>query len=219
MKTLLQDVKQFVLRNPDRAELVLKLIDPVMKAAQKNGTVSGSDLFGNFGESLYKSNDPRLYPIALKLCNTLNFQPLPGNSMFLEGTFSNGKQFDQEQNKNKVVLVYFWATWCTACRSIYPEIYALYNRYHQKGLEVFVYSLDSDVNALKLYEQQQKLPWPVVSEHLSIQNGQKKLSEHYGISLIPTLVLIDRNGKVISADIKMPVLAQELEKIFENGEE
>ena len=48
-----------------------------------------------------------------------------------------GKEIKLSDLKGKVVLVDFWATWCGPCVASLPHIQELYNKYHDKGFEVF----------------------------------------------------------------------------------
>jgi thiol-disulfide isomerase/thioredoxin len=53
-----------------------------------------------------------------------------------------GSNFDLSALKGKVVIVYFWATWCGPCHEEMPALEAVYRQYHGKGLEVLAVSGD-----------------------------------------------------------------------------
>lgn len=54
----------------------------------------------------------------------------------------DGRRFDLAKLRGKVVLVNFWATWCSPCRVEMPTLNAFYRRYHARGLEVLGLSID-----------------------------------------------------------------------------
>jgi cytochrome c biogenesis protein CcmG, thiol:disulfide interchange protein DsbE len=53
-----------------------------------------------------------------------------------------GNPIDLSNMRGKVVLVHFWATWCSSCREEMPVLDAFYKHYHDKGVELVAISLD-----------------------------------------------------------------------------
>jgi len=100
--------------------------------------------------------------------------------------------------RGKYVLVDFWASWCAPCRAENPNILNIYKQYNSKNFTVLSVSIDTDktnwLNAIK----EDKLPWMQVSD-LKKENEAAKL---YGVTTIPSNVLIDPDGKIIAKDIK-----------------
>jgi thiol-disulfide isomerase/thioredoxin len=54
----------------------------------------------------------------------------------------DGRLFDLAALRGKVVIVNFWATWCSPCRAEMPRLDAFYRRYHGRGLELLGLSVD-----------------------------------------------------------------------------
>lgn len=104
----------------------------------------------------------------------------------------DGKKIDINSFKGKYVLVDFWASWCGPCRKAIPEIKELYTQYKSQGLEVLSVSVDTDMTAWRKAMSEEKMPWPQVLS----PNKDKTLAD-FMISGIPTLYLIDREGRIV----------------------
>src|ERR1700730_240336 len=71
----------------------------------------------------------------------------------------NGRTVSLSELKGKVVLIDFWASWCGPCRHNNPHLVKLYNKYHNRGLEIFGVSLDEDADSWKKAVSHDKLVW------------------------------------------------------------
>jgi len=104
-----------------------------------------------------------------------------------------GKMVSLSEFKGKVVLLDFWASWCGPCRHNNPRLVKLYNKYHDKGLEIYGVSLDEDMKSWKKAVHSDKLSWVQVID----DKGWEATSiATYGIDFIPSSFLIDRNGVI-----------------------
>src|SRR5207248_1924165 len=70
-------------------------------------------------------------------------QPTIGQVIDLAGPTLDGSRFDLAEQRGKVVLVDFWATWCGPCIAELPNVRAVYDQHHGNGFEVVGVSLDS----------------------------------------------------------------------------
>lgn len=201
---VMKEIQSFITQNPDMADMVYDLIYPITIMAEMNDKPElPGEILGRFYNILKDSASPEHQAAAKGLEGPLRFAALKGQEMPIAGTLIDDKPFDPATIKGKVVLVNFWATWCAPCRMIYPEVLALYQKYQSRGFEVVGYSIDSDVNQLRKYVAENKIPWSILSEEISVENKHPSLREYYGISGVPTLILIGKDGKVITqhADI------------------
>jgi thiol-disulfide isomerase/thioredoxin len=73
----------------------------------------------------------------------------------------NGMQWSLHALAGKVVLVNFWATWCPPCRKELPDLEALYQRFHSRGLVILAVS-DEDAAKVQPFVAEHKLTYPVL---------------------------------------------------------
>ncbi|MFM8705279.1 MAG: TlpA family protein disulfide reductase [Planctomycetia bacterium] len=173
--------------------------------------------YRGFGPAMAKSSNEQIRRMGESFAGTLRRLSLPGNPMEITGTLLNGKKFDQKSLAGKVVLVDFWATWCGPCVAEIPNVLEQYEKYHKDGFEVVGISLDQDREALEKFVDEQKIPWPILFEETEGESWQHPLATFYGISGIPTVILIGRDGNVITLNARGEKLGEQLDAIFKKA--
>ncbi len=114
--------------------------------------------------------------------------------------------------RGKVVLLDFWASWCRPCRGENPHVVAMYQKYHDKGFEVFSVSLDRDKESWKRAIAADGLVWP---NHVSdLKYWSSEAARTYGVSSIPSTFLLDQNGRIIAKNLRGEALTNALKQIF-----
>jgi thiol-disulfide isomerase/thioredoxin len=139
---------------------------------------------------------------------------LPGNPIEVKGTTIAGEPFDVTQYKGKVVLVDFWATWCGPCLAEMPHIKQVYADYHDKGFEIVGVSLDYKKEALEEYVKSEKIAWVQLFHESEDAADANPVAKYYGINGIPTAILVNREGNVVSVQALGETLDSELEKLL-----
>jgi nucleoredoxin len=101
------------------------------------------------------------------------------------------------ENK-KLIAFYFSAEWCGPCRKFTPQLVDYYKRVapDHPEFEVVFYSRDRSLFAMQKYMQEQNMPWLAID--YSKLKEKEVLAKNAGNG-IPSLVLVDSTGKVISS--------------------
>jgi peroxiredoxin len=133
----------------------------------------------------------------------------PG-TMAPEISLSNAKDSTVKLSsyKGKVVLVDFWASWCGPCRAANPSVVRLYNKYKEKGFEVFGVSIDSKKTAWLKAIKQDRIKYTQVND---TDGWYSKIAEAWGVNAIPASFLLDKTGKIIAFDAE----GKQLEALIE----
>ncbi len=92
----------------------------------------------------------------------------------------------------KVVLLYFWATWCPACLEELPSVNRLYSDFRGKGFEVLLISFREDPDLVKRTVQDRGYIAPVLIDRSGEVTGKR-----YGVWGPPTAFFVDRRGHLV----------------------
>nr|MBC8875589.1 redoxin family protein [Planctomycetota bacterium] len=125
---------------------------------------------------------------------------LVGKPFDLGGIQTDNTRFNWDDYRGKFVLVHFLTSWCIHCRNEIPNIRNYYDLYHDRGFDVVDISLDEDRKALQRYLDEEQLPW--VTLHEKEAGWKSFLSRYYGIRAVPTMLLVDKQGKVVSLNAR-----------------
>ena len=120
--------------------------------------------------------------------------------------------------RGRLVMLYFWASWCPDCQAQIPAVRSAYQQFHSKGLDILGVSVDpaSLPIPLKKYVQMSSMPWPQIYEG-KFWDGD--LVKKYFIGNIPAPFLVDGDtGKILAAGsaLKGANLATTLQKALAN---
>ena len=102
----------------------------------------------------------------------------------------NGPNLRLAEQRGRVVMVNFWATWCGPCRQEMPQLDRLYQKYRASGFVLLGVNVDDDTRKAADVAAKLGVSFPVLLD------TDKAVSRLYDLSTMPSTVLIDREGKV-----------------------
>jgi peroxiredoxin len=100
--------------------------------------------------------------------------------------------------KGKIVLIDFWASWCVPCRYSNKQLVKLYNKYKDKGFEIYGVSLDDGKKAWEKAVKKDKITWIQVNDN---SGKDSRIAEEWNIFQIPTSYVMDKDGTLIAMDL------------------
>ncbi len=110
---------------------------------------------------------------------------------------SRGTSITLSHFKGKVILLDFWATWCTGCKVEIPWYMEFQSKYKHGGLSVIGVSMDEDGwKSVKPFLKEHPISYSVVV-------GNPDLAKLYGVDSMPMTLLIDRNGEIAASHVGM----------------
>lgn len=122
----------------------------------------------------------------------------------------DGKLWKQSElgKGKKLLLIDFWASWCSPCRKSIPTLKEIYKEFTEKGLEIVSISIDKDKEDwLKAVEEEQ-FPW------FSLWDTQNVFSDKFNGKAVPTFILVDEKGVVLDDTVMIQNLRQKIESVL-----
>jgi len=142
--------------------------------------------------------------LAVGALALLAFLPrFKGSTSALEGKIAPDASFSMVANgasegpvqisgyKGHPVVLDFWATWCGPCTLQAPILDRIAKRYEKQGLVVLGVNVDDPPEVARSHALRQRLSYPIVID--AVRDASRK----YGVEKLPSLVVIDREGKVV----------------------
>ncbi len=198
-----KDLEQFIAdyaHAPDAAEAMLQLAIAREYGGQDDDAKKWYQRIGHdFADS----------PQAKKAAGAVRRLDSVGAVLSLSGRGLNGQTIDVANYRGKAVIVQYWATWCTPAKNDMATLKQLVNK-NGRSLAVIGVNMDANVKDLKAYLAENSLPWEQIYE----EGGQDSPPANaLGIITVPTMILVDADGKVVNRNIQASEIEAEMKKL------
>ena len=158
-------------------------------------------------------NHPDVAPAKMLLAGYEKRKPgIQFHELSMKDPADKDVTLSQWVGKGNYVLVDFWASWCGPCRKEMPYVITAYEQFHPKGFEVVGVSFDHKKDAWINAIQQMGMQWPQMSD---LKGWKCAASDLYGVSSIPSNVLVDPQGKIVAMDLRGEKLLNKLKEIYQ----
>jgi thiol-disulfide isomerase/thioredoxin len=134
-----------------------------------------------------------------KAAGALRRLDLVGKPLAIAGTGLQSETVDSAKYRGKPVLIVFWSSWATPVRQDLPELIKLYEKRKKDGLQIIGVNLDNERADLDAFLKDHQITWPQIFEPGGMES---RLAVDYGIILLPSMFLIDSDGKVVNRNLR-----------------
>jgi peroxiredoxin len=103
---------------------------------------------------------------------------------------ADGGSFRLSEQRGKVVMINFWATWCPPCREEMPAMEQLWQQHGADGFVLLAVSVDAQPNVVTAFLRNHRLTFATGLD------PKMDLANTYGVRALPSSFIIDRDGKL-----------------------
>jgi thiol-disulfide isomerase/thioredoxin len=195
-------------KSPDTPEAVLRLAMAYELSSMKDAETKARHWF----DYLVKNHAD--HPHAAKAAGAIKRFDCEGKSLELTGMIlGTSQQFNAATQKDKAIVVYYWASWSQSLAADAKKLQALLKDYGPKGLVVVTVSLDHDAKQAAETARTVGLP----GTHLHAPGGLdgSPLAASYGILVAPHILITDKAGKITNRNGQIPTLEEDVKKLLE----
>lgn len=126
----------------------------------------------------------------------------------VHNTQSEEKLLSFIHHNNRYLLLDFWASWCQPCHKEIPNLRALYDKYHSRGLDIIGISTDHHEDDWLTTLSQLNEPWCNYLDHT------RQAIVEYKVQYIPSIFIIDADGYIIAEKLRGKELSDFVDNLF-----
>jgi peroxiredoxin len=146
-----------------------------------------------------------------KAAGALRRLDLASQPLAVKGPGLQNEAIDTSQYLGKPVLIVFWASWNSQVKAELPDLINVYDKYHGRGLQIVGVNVDNERSEVDAFIKKHRLTWPQIFEAGGMDS---RLATDFCIISLPTLFLIDSQGKVVSRNLRAAEVDKQVEKLL-----
>ena len=117
-----------------------------------------------------------------------------------QATLIDGQQAKLSDLRGKYVLIQFWGSWCGPCRRENPELAKIYQKFHDRGFEIFSIALDQNPRAWQSAIAHDGMVWKYHTMESADFKGAR--ATQFNVHSIPTTFLVNKDGTIMGVDLQ-----------------
>jgi len=202
--------RQFIIDNNNSIFSVLLLTEMVSR--KEINATEASSIINNLSPKIAASNNTT----SLKrMINSMQKADIGGKAPDFTAPNPDGEMISLNDVLGKYTIIDFWASWCKPCRRENPNVVKVYNKYHDKGLNIIGVSLDKDGQKERWLKaiSDDKLTWSHVS---NLKFWSDPIARLYNVRSIPATFLLDENGVIIAKNLRGAALENKMVSLMGN---
>lgn len=209
---LLHDIENYFskTRTPSIYALVAAEKFPVSQARSGRPKLA-VEFYRQLGPILAESQDRRCAAIGEMMLGSARRLELIGKPIEVSGNTMDGRAFCWSKYRGRVVLVDFWSIHCGPCIADLRQLQKAYEQYHGLGFDIVGINLDDNLNEVKQFLEEMPLPWVTLYDGSRLESPMAK---RYGAVSLPTCLLVDQSGRVVSIQARGYELAAHLDRLL-----
>lgn len=200
-------------------DFIRKNIDSYISTLIMERFLAQKELSINEAKAIFNTYSDRIRSgkSGLKISSVINAPVNPTAigeiAPLFEGPTPTGDRIALESLRGKVTIIDFWASWCRPCRIENPNLVRLYNRMHDKGLEIIGVSLDRNKASWVRAIADDGLTWNHVS---NLKYWADPIAQLYQVRGIPAAFVLDREGRIVAKNLRGAQLDAKIEELLNN---
>jgi peroxiredoxin len=198
-------IRQFIESNTDSYAITYIISDFIAKDYPLSDV---EQYYEKLTPRIKESHPGKLLKQKIELLHHIN---IGGAALDIDLPSPDGTLLKLSSLRGKYVLVDFWASWCGPCLAEAPNVKEIYEKYHDKGFEVYGVSLDSKKDPWIKAIAKHGLNWVHVS---SLKGWDCPVAAQYNVTGIPKTFLLDPNGRIIDVHLRGEELKEKMALIF-----
>lgn len=123
-----------------------------------------------------------------------------------------GQNISLSDQKGKIVILEFWATWCGPCKPEIPYLKSISAKYSKDKVQIIGVSLDTDRERLENFLKKEDMEWLQIQQ---VDKYDDQISKLYNVYVIPRSFIIGRDGKIVGKNMRGEELEQEITKLIQ----
>ncbi|NIP86420.1 MAG: redoxin family protein [Planctomycetales bacterium] len=197
----LGDLENFVSQHPQAEDAPEALLQLAMAQEFAGEEEKAKGWYGKIVESFPQSSQAKKAVGAKRRLDSV------GQVLQLRGPGMKGGTVDVASWKGQLVLVQYWATWCEPCKQDMETLVDLVARYGRSGFAVVGVNVDQQPTTAAAFLQRTRIAWPQIHEPGGLDS---RLATELGVLTLPTMLLLDQQGRVVHRNIHVSEVEAEL---------